>query len=62
MRKKMQCKLKGRAGMDTNEYTQAMNTALIRNRQLTLKEVRFGNSISEVGNNSKFDIYLTVAL
>lgn len=57
----MQCKLKGRAGMDTNEYTQAMNTALIRNRQLTLKEVRFGNSISEVGNNSKFDIYLTVA-
>lgn len=48
--------------MDTNEYTQAMNTALIRNRQLTLKEVRFGNSISEVGNNSKFDIYLTVAL
>lgn len=58
----MQCKLKGRAGMDTNEYTQAMNTALIRNRQLTLKEVRFGNSISEVGNNSKFDIYLTVAL
>ena len=57
----MQCKLKGRAGMDKNEYTQAMNTALIRNRQLTLKEVRFGNSISEVGNNSKFDIYLTVA-
>lgn len=58
----MQCKLKGKVGMKTNEYTQAMNTcrSLIRKEQLTLKEVRFGDSFSEIGITASLNMELDV--
>jgi len=62
--KTLQCKLKGKAGVKTNEYAQALATcrSLTGKGLLTPREVRFGDCFSETGVTARLNMELGICL